>query len=141
MTRWLFFAYGAACHLAFLAVYAYMCAFTGNLFVPKTIDSPSATAAGPAIAINLALLLAFGWSHSLMARPAFKQVWTRLVPQPIERSTYVLVSCIMLALLMWQWRDLPAVVWNIENTAGRILMWALFAAGWLMVPAVSVMIS
>jgi methanethiol S-methyltransferase len=141
MQRLVFFAYGVACHVLFLAVYAWFCAFTGNLWLPKTIDTPTATATGPAVAINIGLLLAFGWSHSIMARPAFKRMWTRLVPQPIERSTYVLVSCVMLALLMWQWRGLPAVVWNIENSAGRSLMWALFAAGWLMVPAVSLMIS
>jgi protein-S-isoprenylcysteine O-methyltransferase Ste14 len=118
-----------------------MCAFVGDLLVPRTIDSATSTPMALAIAINLGLLLAFGWSHSLMARTGFKRVWTRVVPQPIERSTYVLVSCVMLGLLMWQWRGLPAVVWHIENAAGRALMWALFATGWLMVPAVSLMIS
>jgi methanethiol S-methyltransferase len=141
MRRWFYFGYGVACHLLFLAVYAWFGAFTGNLIVPKTIDTPTPTATGLAVAINLGLLLAFGWSHSIMARPAFKRVWTRFVPEPIERSTYVLVSCLMLVLLMWQWRGLPAVVWNIENSAGRVLMWGLFAGGWLMVPAVSLMIS
>src|SRR5688500_12953231 len=84
MQRLAFFAYGVACHVLFLAVYAWFCAFTGNLWLPKTIDTPTATATGPAVAINIGLLLAFGWSHSIMARPAFKRMWTRLVPQPIE---------------------------------------------------------
>lgn len=141
MKRWLFFAYGIFCHLLFLAVYAYFCAFTANLLVPKSIDSPAQLSAGPALLINLALLLAFGVSHSVMARPGFKAQWTRLVPQPIERSTYVLVSCVVLALLMWQWQPMPAIVWSFESVGGRAFMWALFAGGWLMVPAVSLMIS
>jgi protein-S-isoprenylcysteine O-methyltransferase Ste14 len=141
MKRWMFFAYGLVCYLMFFAVYAYFCGFTGNLLVPKSIDAPAQPTATASLAVNLALLLAFGWSHSVMARPAFKRYWTRLVPQPIERSTYVLVSSLMLALLMWQWRPMAAVVWNIESDAGRALMWAMFAAGWLMVPAVSLMIN
>jgi protein-S-isoprenylcysteine O-methyltransferase Ste14 len=141
MKRWLFFLYGVACHAGFLAVYAYMCGFTGNLLVPKSIDSPTAAAPPVAAVINAALLLAFGLSHSVMARPGFKRAWTRIVPQPIERSTYVLVSCLMLVLLMWQWRAMPAVVWDIQNAAGRAALWALFASGWLLVPAVSLMIS
>jgi len=140
MKRWAALAYGVACHLLFLAVYAYFCAFTGNLFVSKSIDSATSSALGPALAINLALLLAFGWSHSIMARPAFKRVWTRIVPAPIERSTYVLVSCLMLALLMWQWRAMPAVIWDVQNSLGRGILWALFAVGWLLVPVVSLMI-
>ncbi|HEX6961740.1 MAG TPA: isoprenylcysteine carboxylmethyltransferase family protein [Lacipirellula sp.] len=141
MKRWMFFAYGLVCYMLFFAVYAYFCGFTGNLLVPKSIDAPFQPAGATAFVVNVALLLAFGWSHSLMARPGFKRRWTRLVPQPIERSTYVLTSCIMLALLMWQWQPMPAVVWSFESQAGRALMWALFATGWLMVPAVSLMIS
>ena len=141
MKRWIFFAYGVACHALFLVVYAWQCGFTGNLLVPKSIDTPTSTAFAPALAINMALLLAFGLSHSIMARPAFKRVWTRLVPQPIERSTYVLVSCMMVALLIWQWRAMGAVVWDVQNPIGRGVLWALFAAGWLLVPAVSLMIN
>jgi protein-S-isoprenylcysteine O-methyltransferase Ste14 len=141
MKRWMFFAYGAACHLLFLATYAYFCAFTGNLLIPKSIDSPSEAPFAAAAAVNLSLLLAFGMSHTVMARPAFKRVWTRLIPEPIERSTYVLVSCIMLALLMWQWQGMTTVVWDLQIPWGRGLMWGLFAAGWLLVPAVSMMIN
>jgi protein-S-isoprenylcysteine O-methyltransferase Ste14 len=141
MKRWLFFAYGVACHGLFLAVYAWQCGFTGNLLVPKSIDTPTSTAFAPALAINLALLLAFGLSHSIMARPAFKRVWTRLIPPPIERSTYVLVSCVMVGLLMWQWRSMGAVIWDVQNPIGRGVLWALFAAGWLLGPAVSMMIN
>lgn len=141
MKRWIFFAYGVGCHLLFLAVYVYFCGFTGNVLVPKSIDTPTSAAFAPALAINMALLLAFGLSHSIMARPVFKRVWTRLVPQPIERSTYVLVSCVMVALLIWQWRAMNAVVWDVQHPIGRGALWILFAAGWLMVPAVSMMIN
>lgn len=141
MKRWMFFAYGVACHLSFLAIYAYFCAFTGNLFGSKSIDTPSDSPLAVAVVINLTLLLAFGFSHSVMARPAFKKVWTRIVPEPIERSTYVLVSCIMLALLMWQWRAMTAIVWDLHSPWSRGVMWSLFTTGWLLVPAVSLMIS
>ncbi len=141
MKRWLFFVYGVACHVLFLATYAWFCGFTGNLLVPKAIDSPTATAPATAFAINVALVLAFGLQHSIMARPGFKRIWTRVVPEPIERSTYVLVSCVALGLFMWQWRPMSAVVWDVQNAIGRVALWALFVAGWLMVPVVSLMIN
>ena len=99
--------------------YAYLCAFTGNLVVPKSIDAPSVTTSTPvAAAINVVLLLVFGLQHSVMARPAFKRVWTRIVPQPIERATYVLASCAALALVVWQWQPIDACVWDVQNPAG-----------------------
>jgi methanethiol S-methyltransferase len=141
MKRWAYLAYGIGCHFLFLAVYLYFGAFVGNLLVPKSIDSGPVTSTTQAFVINLVLLLAFGGSHSIMARPGFKRVWTQIVPKPIERSTYVLVSCVMLGLLMWQWRAMPVTVWDVQNPIGRAVMWTLFAAGWLMVPAVSLMIN
>jgi len=83
----------------------------------------------------------FGVQHSVMARPWFKRVWTRVVPGPIERSTYVLLSCLVTMLLMWQWRGIDAVVWNVEQPLARGLAWGLFAIGWLLVPAVSLLIN
>ena len=90
MKRWLFFGYGAVSYVLFFALYAYMAAFVGGFGVPKTIDTPSGGPVGVAVAVNLLLLALFGLQHSVMARPGFKRVWTRIVPQPIERSTYVL---------------------------------------------------
>jgi protein-S-isoprenylcysteine O-methyltransferase Ste14 len=142
MKRWLFFAYGLGCYAAFFAVYAYLCGFTGNLIVPKSIDAPATS--GPiagAVAVDVFLLLAFGLQHSVMARPAFKRIWTRLVPQPIERATYVLASCLALAALVGFWQPINIVVWDVQNPTGRGVLWALFAAGWLMVPLVSFMIN
>jgi protein-S-isoprenylcysteine O-methyltransferase Ste14 len=141
MKRWMFFAYGIACYATFLAVYAWFCAFTGNWLVAKSIDAPVTSPTGIAVVIDLALLLAFGVQHSAMARPAFKRIWTRIVPKPIERSTYVLASCIVIVLLIWQWRPIDAIVWDVQNPIGRGALWALFVAGWLMVPAVSLMIN
>ncbi|MBX3432297.1 MAG: isoprenylcysteine carboxylmethyltransferase family protein [Pirellulales bacterium] len=141
MKRWLFLIYGVCCHLLFLGVFACMAAFVGNLLLPKTIDSPSALTAGAAVAVNLALVALFGLQHSIMARPGFKQAWTRFVPPPIERSTYVLVSCLVTILVMRHWQGIDAVVWKIEQPTLRTAAWALFAAGWLMVPVASLLIN
>lgn len=140
MQRRLFFVYGVFCHFLFLVTSTYMVGFVGNLLVPKSIDSePSSVTT--ALSLDLALILLFALQHSVMARPWFKQIWTRVVPEPIERSTYVLASCLVLVLLMWQWRALDALVWDVTAPVLRGLLWALFAAGWLLVPAVSFMIS
>jgi methanethiol S-methyltransferase len=142
MKRWLFFVYGAANYLLFFALYAYFCLFTANLFLPRTIDKPaSGFSTEVAAGIDLALLVVFGLQHSIMARPGFKSVWTRFVPQPIERATYLLASSAVLSAAIAFWQPLPAVVWDISHPAGRIAMWLLFAGGWLMVPAVSLMIN
>lgn len=141
MQRWAFLAYAAFSYLLFLAVYAYMAGFVGNIVVPKTIDSGDAGPAVVAAAVNVGLILLFGLQHSVMARPAFKRVWTRLVPAPIERSTYLVASFAALALLMWLWQPMPAVVWDVPAGPARTAMWGLFAAGWLMVPLVSLMIN
>jgi methanethiol S-methyltransferase len=141
MQRLAFFVYGVLCHLMFLAVYAVFAAFVGGFLLPKTIDSPTMTGVGLAAAINIALLLGFGLQHSIMARPAFKRVWTKFVPPPIERSTYVLVSNLYLILLMWLWQPINIVVWDAPAGALRIAAWSLFVAGWLLVPLVSLMIN
>lgn len=141
MKRWVFLLYGVACHLLFLATFAYMAGFVGNWFVPKSIDSPPGESIGWALAVDLLLLGLFALQHSAMARPAFKEVWTRVVPRPIERSTYVLASCVVTALLMWRWEAINVVVWDVQNSVGRAMLNGLFLAGWLMVPVVSLMIS
>lgn len=140
MQRWSFFVYGVFCHLLFLATFACLAGFVGDFLVPKSIDSPPAQGLS-AVGIDLLLIGLFALQHSIMARPWFKQMWTRLVPQPIERSTYVLASCVVTFVLMWQWQGLDAVIWDVQHPAGRAVLWGLFAAGWLMVPAVSLMIN
>lgn len=140
MRRWSFFIYGVFAHLLFFAVYAYMAGFVGNFGVPKSIDSTPENNV-VAIVIDLLLILMFGLQHSIMARPGFKRVWTRWVPEPIERSTYVLISNVASFILMWQWRGVDIVVWNVQSPVWRGVLWGLFVAGWLMVPSVSFMIN
>lgn len=140
MKRWLFFIYGVCCHLLFLATFAYLAGFVGNLLVPKAIDTPSSASLAEALAVDLGLVLLFALQHSLMARPAFKRWWTQIIPEPIERSTYVLFSCIVTFVLVWGWQGIDLVVWDVQQPLGRTLLWALFAAGWLLVPSVTLMI-
>lgn len=139
MRRWSFFIYGVFCHLLFLATFAYLAGFVGNLLVPKTIDTPPDDPHF-AIGINLLLIALFGLQHSIMARPRFKRLWTRLIPQPIERSTYVLISCLVTFLLVWQWRGIDLIIWDVQEPIGRGFLWGLFAVGWLAVPVASLMI-
>ncbi len=140
MKRWMFFSYGVACYLLFLGLCGYFTGFVGNVLVPKSLDSAPAGALGTAIAVNLGLLALFTAQHSIMARPAFKRLWTRIVPQPVERSTYVLFSCLAVAVLIWQWRTIDGIVWDVQTPVLRTLLWILFATGWLMIPAVSLLI-
>ncbi|MGQ0635374.1 MAG: methanethiol S-methyltransferase [Planctomycetaceae bacterium] len=141
MQRHLFFAYGVLGHLLFLAVYAALACFVGNLLLPKTIDYPVSSSRGLALAVDFGLIALFALQHSIMARPAFKRVWTRVIPHPIERSTYVFASCAVTALLMWQWQPVDSIVWDVRQPAGRAALYVLFAIGWLMVPAISFMIN
>src|SRR5262245_28477074 len=127
MRRTLFFVYGIGCYLLFLATYTYLACFVGNLFVPWTIDLGPAVSPIWATAIDIALLVAFGLQHSVMARPTFKARWTLLVPQPIERSTYMLASCLVLIALMWFWRPIDVVIWNVSSPAVWWLAMTLFA--------------
>jgi protein-S-isoprenylcysteine O-methyltransferase Ste14 len=143
MSRYFAFAFGMACHAMFLGVFAYMALFVGGVVVPKTIDSPAVGNGGLAAAaiINAGLLALFAVPHSVMARPAFKNWWTRIVPKPLERSVYVLIANVCVIVMMWQWRPMTTVIWDIPGHVGRITMWALFIAGWLLVPLASLMIS
>jgi protein-S-isoprenylcysteine O-methyltransferase Ste14 len=141
MKRWIFFAYGVVCHLLFVAIFVYMAGFVGNLLVPKTIDVGQSMSTAWAILMDLGLIALFGVQHSLMARPAFKQLWTKLIPPPIERSTYVLISNLVCFVLMWQWQGIDIVVWDVHHPIGRAVLWGIFAAGWLLVFLTSLMIN
>lgn len=125
--------YGVVCYAVFLASFLYSIGFVGNLAVPKTIDSHPGASVPEALVVNLVLLGLFAVQHSVMARPAFKAVWTRVVPRTVERSTYVLFSSLLLALLYWKWQAIPAVVWNVSSPVVEALVMALFALGWLIV--------
>jgi protein-S-isoprenylcysteine O-methyltransferase Ste14 len=134
MSRGLSLAYGIIAYLLFVAAILYGIGFVGNMaVVPKGINDGIPTTVILATIVNVLLLLLFAVQHSVMARPWFKNWWTRFVPQPIERSTYVAVASLILLLLYWQWRPIPEVIWDVKNTTGRGVLWALYFAGWLLV--------
>jgi protein-S-isoprenylcysteine O-methyltransferase Ste14 len=126
--------YGCAAYVLFLVTFLYAIGFVGDLVVPRTIDSgPPQPPSVSAVLVNLSLLGLFAVQHSVMARPAFKRVWTRVVPEPIERATYVLCASLALLLLFWQWRPLAIPVWTIESPAAAGALWAVFGTGWALV--------
>ena len=127
------FLYGAICYLVFFATFLYAVGFIGNFGVPKAIDSGPQSTFLRALAINVALLGLFAVQHSVMARPWFKALWTKLVPTPVERSTYVLFSSLALLLLFWKWEPMGGLVWNVENSYGRLALYGLYAAGYAIV--------
>src|SRR5215831_19521089 len=128
MKRVAVFVYGVASYGIFFATLLYAIGFLGNFGVPKSIDSGREGSAVAALSIDGALLVLFALQHSIMARPWFKRAWTRFVPEPAERSTYVLFSSAALLLLFWQWHPLGGVIWNLDG-AGAAIMWALYGAG------------
>jgi len=141
MKRLLTVGYGAVCYVLFLVAFLYAIGFVGGFVVPRTVDSGVAAPIGEAVVVNVLLLGLFGVQHSVMARPAFKRRWTRFVPASIERSTYVLLSSLVLFLLYWQWRTMPAVIWDVNASAGRIALWVLFWLGWATALASTFMIN
>lgn len=134
--------YGVICYAAFVCSFVYAVGFVGNLVVPRTIDSGPGAPFTAALIIDLLLLGAFAIQHSVMARPGFKVVWTRIVPRSVERSTYVLLSSLLLGLICWQWRPIPATVWDVSGSplaAG--LLWGLFWLGWVVLFLATFMIN
>src|SRR5215204_4235563 len=130
LKRILFFAYGVFSYLIFLGTFLYAIGFIGNFGVPTTLDGPASGSLGLSLAIDAGLLTLFAVQHSVMARKWFKEWWTRIVPKPLERSTYVLFSSVALILLFLLWRPLGGVVWSVENPTGRFVLRAFFAFGW-----------
>ncbi len=118
MERIRYFLYGCVCYLVFFGTFLYAIGFIGNLVVPRTLDGVASTSAGMAVAIDVALLLLFALQHSIMARRWFKERWTRIIPQPIERSTYVLFSSLALILLFSQWEPIGGIIWSVEDPIG-----------------------
>lgn len=133
------FAYGAVAYVLGLATVVYAIGFLANAVVPKSVDAGVAPPLGDPLLANLALLGVFGLQHSVMARPWFKERWTRLVPEPVERSTYVLFASLALVLLVWGWQPMTATVWQVEGVPALALR-AVYLVGWLLVVAAAFMI-
>lgn len=123
------FAYGAAVYLLFLGTFLYAIGFVANLLVPKSIDTGIPGAASVAIVVNVAMLSLFAIQHTIMARPAFKQWWTRVIPKAAERSTFVLATCICLILTFRFWRPIEGALWHIESPIGRAILFGMSFVG------------
>jgi len=130
MKRILAVLYGLAAYLFFFVTFLYAIGFIAGVGVPKTVDGGAVAPLGEAILVNLSLLSLFAVQHSVMARSGFKRWWARFVPPAVERSTYVLTASAALALLLWQWRPLPAVIWQVSNPNAAMALVALEALGW-----------
>jgi protein-S-isoprenylcysteine O-methyltransferase Ste14 len=140
VSRLAFLTYGLVCYVLFLATFLCAVAFVGGFVVPRPLDGPPIGPLSTAFAVDTALLGIFAVQHSVMARRWFKERWTRVVPRPAERSTFVLLASLALALLMWQWQPLGGSVWHVDEPAARAALWVLFALGWGLVLACTLLI-
>jgi len=131
MSAFLTVLYGLVVYAFFLATFLYAIGFVGNVLVPKTIDSGPQGPLVQSLIVDVLLLGLFAVQHSVMARKGFKRWWTRIVPEPVERSTYVLAATAALALLLWQWQPIPEpIVWRVESAAVTQLLGIVFWFGW-----------
>jgi len=130
MKRFAAFTYGVICYAVFLGTFLYAIPFLGNFGTERSMDAPATGSVALAVLINLGLLVVFALQHSVMARPGFKRVWTRIVPKPVERSTYVLFSSLALILMFWLWRPIGGLIWEVHNPTGQAVIYGLYAFGW-----------
>jgi methanethiol S-methyltransferase len=133
MTRIASIGFGLIAYAIFLGTFLYMIGFVAGAFVPKNIDSGPAVPTIEAVVVNLLLLTVFALQHSVMARRSFKQWWTAFIPKAIERSVYVLLASLAVLLLIWQWRPIPAIIWNVADPTSATALSALSLFGWLIV--------
>ncbi len=133
MGRLLVLVYGLVSYVVFFVSFLYAIGFMWNFQVPKGIDDGNAESLVISLAVNLALLGLFAIQHTIMARPGFKKKWTKIVPAATERSTYVLLTSLILLLLYWQWRPMPDLIWSVENTLVANCLWGFSALGFLLV--------
>jgi protein-S-isoprenylcysteine O-methyltransferase Ste14 len=141
MGRLIAFLYGVLSYLVFFATILYAIGFVSGILAPKTIDSGSAVPLAEAVIVNLLLMSLFAVQHSVMARKGFKQWWTQYVPKSVERSTYVLLASLALVLLFWQWRPMPAVVWQVADPVVATALIGLSLVGWTIVFASTFLIN
>jgi methanethiol S-methyltransferase len=141
MGKFIAFLYGLVAYLIFFVTFLYAIGFVTGLVVPKSIDTGPVVPVAEALIVNLLLMSLFAVQHSVMARKQFKQWWTQYVPSSVERSTYVLFSSLALILLFWQWRPMPAVVWQVANPQIAMSILGLSLVGWLLVLASTFLIN
>src|SRR5262249_2157596 len=141
MARILAFLYGAVAYILFLGTFVYAIGFITGLPVPKTIDSGPVGPVSEAILVNMLLMGLFAVQHSVMARKGFKRWWTQLVSPAVERSTFVLFATLALMLLLWQWRPIPTIVWQVSDPTVAMALTGLSLFGWLIVLASTFMIN
>jgi methanethiol S-methyltransferase len=134
MARAFYLLFGVLAYLVFFATFLYLVAFVANCpVIPYAVDRGPQSAWPVAIVVDLALVALFGLQHSVMARAPFKKAWTRIVPEPVERSVYVLLASLCLIALFVFWRPIPVSIWSVQNQAFAYALWALFGLGWLIV--------
>jgi protein-S-isoprenylcysteine O-methyltransferase Ste14 len=141
MKRFLVLTYGVVNYIVCLGVFLYLAGFIGNFWVPRSIDSEPVAPLWLDLLIDMLLIAVFGLQHSVMARPAFKRLWTRIVAEPIERSTYVMFTNAALILLFSFWRPLGGYVWVVRDPAARASLWTLYGLGWSAVLATTFLIN
>jgi protein-S-isoprenylcysteine O-methyltransferase Ste14 len=132
MARLAFILYGVLCYVVFLAVFLYGIGFIGGLLTPTTLDGVPRESLATALTVDLGLLGVFALQHSGMARPGFKRWWTRIVPEPAERSTYVLLSSLLLLAFFIWWEPIGGTIWSVAPGVSRTLVLSLYAFGWLL---------
>lgn len=133
MGRFMILIYGVISYLIFLLTFLYAMGFMGNFLVPKSIDSGADGPLLNALIINVILLSIFAVQHSVMARPAFKTWWTKIIPEAAERSTYTLLSSLALVLLFYYWQPMGGIIWQVEGSIGQVILYSLFGFGWALV--------
>ncbi|NUM81160.1 isoprenylcysteine carboxylmethyltransferase family protein [bacterium] len=129
MKKVIFLTYGVIAYLIFLGTFCYAVGFVSMLFVPKHLDSEPQSSLLTALLVNGGLLSLFALQHSVMARPAFKKWWTQFIPEPVERSTFVLLASLCLLLLFWQWQPIGGVVWRVESETSKMFLQSLCLLG------------
>ncbi len=130
MGRSIVFLYGILSYFVFFAAFLYSIGFVGNLLVPKSIDSGTAGALVTALIVNLLLLSVFALQHTIMARPGFKKIWTQVIPESMERSTYVLLASLALVLIFAYWQPMPGTIWDVSGTTLGLVLEIIFWIGW-----------
>ncbi|HWI86555.1 MAG TPA: isoprenylcysteine carboxylmethyltransferase family protein [Sphingomonas sp.] len=142
MTRAFYMLLATIIYFGFLATFLYLIGFVARLpQLPTNVDKGLAGPAAYALAIDVGLIAIFGLQHSVMARPGFKAMWTRIVPKPIERAIYVLFASLALILLFALWHPIAGNVWHVDSPIGRVVLWGVFGAGWVIVLLSTFMIS